>query len=95
MHIFSLPFIGYEGHDAPVPIVGERETGLFPSLPQQALLGALPLLELSADTDPLIVVQIVFLFHAVQQQNLIPLQQVAQGGVFHGAFLLSLYCRAV
>ncbi len=62
VHVFRDPPVGDEGHQAPVAVVGEGEAGLLPHLPEQAVLGALLVLELSANADPFVVVEVVFLF---------------------------------
>ena len=89
MHILRFPLIGNKGDDAPVAVLREKEASFLPCLPQQALLRALILLKLAANADPLVVVEIVFLFDPVQKQHIVPSQHIAQGGIFHGAFLLA------
>ena len=66
VHIFTGPHVGHKGDDAPVPVVGEGEAGLFQHLPADAVLGAFPLQELASHADPLVPVFVLLLFDPVE-----------------------------
>ena len=82
MHVFCFPDIGDEGDDAAVAPLGDGIACFFEHFAQHAVLGALPFFELTADTEPFVVVQVVFLFGAVEHEVLVAAFQVAEGGGF-------------
>ena len=82
-HILRGPPVGDKGDDPPVSVVGEGKPGLLPGLPEQTVLRALPVLEFAADPDPLVLVQVVLLFHPVEHQVLLSPADIAQRGIDH------------
>ena len=84
VHIFGGPTVGHKGDDAAVAVIGEGQAGLLINLPQNAVLGTFPVLEFSADADPLIFIEIVFFFDPVEHEIVISTADITQGGVEHG-----------
>ena len=68
----------------PIAVFRWGESGLLVHFPEHAVLGALPVLELAADADPLALIQIILLLDPVEHQTLTALTDVAEGGVDHG-----------
>lgn len=90
VHVFPLPLVGQKRHHAAAAPVGQRQAGLLLRLAQEALVRRLVTLELAADADPFVVVEVVFLLHAVQHEILLPALDIAECGVAHGASSLSI-----
>ena len=78
MHIFRGRLVGDKGHQSPVAVVRQRQPRLLPGLPQDAVLGALPRLELAAHADPLVMIDVVFLLHPVEHQVFLAPLQIAK-----------------
>ena len=70
VHIFHGPRRADEGDDAAKTVSGEGKPRLLLNLPQKALLRALPLLKFTADADPLVPIDVLFLFYPMEQQIL-------------------------
>ena len=68
MHIFDTPLVRNKGNDAPRAVGCQGETCLFLYLTQHTFFRHFPRFKLAADTDPLVMVQVVFLFYPVQHQ---------------------------
>ena len=83
MHVFRPPLVGDKGDDSAVAPGIQRETGLFPGLPQEAVLRALPFLELAPDSDPLVMIEVVLFLHAMEHQIRAVPFDIAEGGISH------------
>ena len=83
VHILGGCLIGHKGHQAPVAVVRQRQARLLPGLPEDAVLGALPIFEFAAHADPFVMVQIALLFHPVEHQVSVAPLQIAEGGIDH------------
>ena len=83
VHEFVFPAVEDEGDDAAVAPVRYGIARFFPHLAQRAVLGALPILEMSPYPKPFIVVEVVFFFGTVQHQVAVAAFEVAESGRFH------------
>lgn len=84
VHEFGLVHaVADERDDAAVLGADEREACFFERFAVDAIFGRFPFFELSANADPLVLVDVVFLFDAVEQQVLAVLFDVAKGCVYH------------
>ena len=83
VHMFGFPDVGDEGDDAAVAPFRDGIACFFPHLAQHAVLRALPFLELATHTKPFVVVEVVFLFGAVQHEVLVAAFQIAKRCLFH------------
>ena len=84
MHVLRGPAVGDKSDQPPIAVFRWGESGLLVHFPEHAVLGALPVLELAADADPLALIQIILLLDPVEHQTLTALTDVAEGGVDHG-----------
>ena len=78
VHIFARPHVRDERHKAAIAPAREREPRFLAHLAAEAVLRALPRLELAADADPFIAVLVVFLFRAVEHQILAAALHIAE-----------------
>ena len=83
VHVLCLPDVGDEGDDAAVAPLCHRVACLLPDLAQHAVFRALPFLELTAYTEPFVVIEVILFLGAVQHQVLRVVFQIAEGGLFH------------
>ena len=83
LHEFVFPAVGDEGDDAAVAPLRDGIARFFPHFAQHAVLGALPVLEMSPYPKPFIVVVVDFFFGTVQHQVAVAAFEVAESGRFH------------
>ena len=81
MHPLGGPGVTVKIHDAAIDRRVHRQAGLFAHLAQGASQRILARLKLAADADPLVVVDVVFLFDAVQHQVRAVFFKIAKGGL--------------
>ena len=85
VHEFRLIHpVADEGDDAAVLGPDEGKAGLLEAFPADAVFRRFPFHELPADAYPLVLVDVVLLLDAVQQQVLAVLFDIAEGRVDHG-----------
>ena len=77
-HVLRLPCIRLKRDDAAQAEAVERNARLFLHLAQQTFLRALVRLEMPADTDPLIVVDVVRLLDAVHHEIFVVALEIAE-----------------
>lgn len=78
VHILALPLTrGQEGHDTAAFPRCQTKPCFLKRFTQEAFIGRFVLLELSADPDPLVLVEVVFFFDTVQHQHVVSAQDVA------------------
>ena len=68
MHIFARITVGNEGDDATVAVIGNGQSRFLPNLTEHTVLGALSVFEMTADSDPFIVVDVILFLGAVKHQ---------------------------
>ena len=68
MHILRDAVSRYKGHDSPESPGSQCVAGLLPDLAQQTLLRTLIGLKVTADPDPFVLIDIIFLDSSVQHQ---------------------------
>ena len=78
MHPLGGPWVTEKIHDAAVNRRVHRQAGLLAHLAQGAGQRVLTRFKLAADADPLVVVDVVFLFDAVQHQVRTVLFEIAK-----------------
>ena len=91
VHELSLVHaVANEGDNPSVLGANQREARFFESLALDAVLGRFPFLELAANANPLVLVDIVLFLDAVEQQVLAVLFDVAEGCVEHSLVEFSI-----
>ena len=83
VHVFALPAVADEGHDAAVAVLRQLQSRFLAEFAADAVVRAFVFLKFSADADPFVVIRIVFLFVAVQQEPTPVLLQIAKRGILH------------
>src|SRR5699024_2624913 len=84
VHILGGQAVGDKGDDPPVAVVRQGEAGLLAGLPEEAVLRALLVLELPADADPLVLIQVVFLLDPVEHQVFVTPADITERCIDHG-----------
>ena len=69
MHVFHVIFVRYEGNDPAISIIVDEKPCLLVHFPAHALFRTLAPLELTADADPLVMVDVVLLPGPVEHQD--------------------------
>ena len=88
MHVFRRIVIGDKGDDAAVLPGDEVKACLLFYFSEETFLRALSFLKFSADADPLVFIEVVLFFCAVEQKIAAVTLDIAQGGIDHHGLLL-------
>ena len=82
LHLLIV-IVVYKSQDAPEPVVCERQTGLLLRLPEDTVLWTLPAFKLSADADPFVLIDVMFLFDPVDHQIFFIFFDITKSCKFH------------
>ena len=82
LHLLIV-IVVYKSQDTPEPVVCERQTGLLLRLPEDTVLRTLPAFKLSADADPFVLIDVMFLFDPVDHQIFFIFFDITKSCKFH------------
>ena len=68
MHIFRSVKIGHECNNTAIYRLAYRKTGFLEYLALHAVVGALAWLKFATDTNPFVLIHVVFLFYTVHHE---------------------------
>jgi hypothetical protein len=78
MHILRDAVSRYKGHDSAESPGSQCVAGLLPDLSQQTLLRTFPKFKMTADTDPLVMIAVIFFLDTVHHQVLVLFFDITQ-----------------